>query len=80
MMTLRQLVPSAVGNTHASSVIPFVRSRRAVSLTVTRLLVPLKVRALPNRPWVVQLAPVMAPVCPFPEASVTLVPPPSLKL
>ncbi len=80
MMTLRQAVPSPVGYTHASSVIPVVRLRSAVLPTVTRSLTPLKLRAFPKRPWVVQAAPEMAPVCPLPEASAALVPAPSLKL
>lgn len=57
-----------------------VRSKEAESLTVTKLLVPLKERALPNRPDVLQVAPEIAPLFPRPERSATVVPVPSLKL
>jgi len=72
---------SAVGYTQASRVIPLVRSKEFESFTVTQLLLPpLKLRALPNLPWLVQDAPVIVPVLPCPDASVTIVPLPSSKL
>src|SRR5262249_49121967 len=45
----------------------------------TRALVPLKDRAPPYLPAVVQVAPLMVPLFPEPELSVTVVPLPSLK-
>ena len=47
---------------------------------VTCAFVPLKTSALPNLPAVVHVAPLIVPVLLFPEASVTVVPLPSLKL
>ena len=79
MMTFAPRRRWAVGKTHASSVNAVVRLSSAVEATVTQSLTPSKVRALPKRPWVVQVAPVMVPVCPLPEASAVLVPVPSLK-
>src|SRR5438105_13772772 len=78
MMTLRQPV-NELGLTHASSVIPLVRCSAATSLIVTQLLLPLKSNAppIPVRPCV-QVAPVIVPVLPLPETSVTSVPDPSL--
>ena len=46
----------------------------------TKLLDPLKLNALPFLPPVVQVAPWRVPVMPWPEASVIVVPVPSLKL
>jgi hypothetical protein len=66
-----------VGNTHASSVIPVVRSRDAESFTVTRAFVPLNSNALPNFPALVQVAVPTEPAFPFPDASATVAPPPS---
>src|SRR2546423_13382623 len=74
----RQLV-TLLGFTQPSSVMPLVRCRRALSLTVTQALVPLKDRALPNLPVAAQVALARAPVRPCPEASAALVPAPSLK-
>jgi hypothetical protein len=68
-----------VGKSHASSVIPVVRSSEFESLTVTRALVPLKDKAFPYFPEVVQVAVPIVPVFPLPDASVTIVPKPSLK-
>ena len=79
MMTFRQSAPWAVGKIHASSVSAAVGFSSAVEATVTQSLTPSKVSALPKRPWVVQAAPEMVPVCALPEASAVLVPVPSLK-
>src|SRR5262249_28193298 len=65
---------AAVGLTHASSVIPFVRCRDAESATVTRSPVPLNERAPPYLPRAVRVAPVMVPLLPVPELSSTAVP------
>ena len=45
---------------------------------VIRFDVPLKDRAPPNFPPVLQVAPVIVPVLPLPETSLTVVPLPSL--
>ncbi len=70
--------PNDVGYTHASSVIPVVKSSEAESFTVTSAVDPLKDRACPNLPPA-HVAPLITPVFPLPEASATLVPVPSLK-
>src|SRR6266536_1558726 len=77
IITVRQ--PFAVdGFTHASNVMPVVRSKLAESFTVTQLLAPLKDKALPKRPDVLHVAPVIVPVLLLPDRSVTAVPLPSL--
>src|SRR5688572_10691045 len=76
---VRHALPSAVGRTHASSVIVFVRSRLFASATVTRSLTPSKVSALRNRPAVVQAGPLTVPVLPVPELSNADVPTPASK-
>ena len=67
------------GLTHASSVIPLERCSEAASGTVTSALVPLNCSALPYLPVAAQVAPVIVPVLPFPDASATVVPEPSSK-
>ena len=67
-MTSRQVLVTAVGLTHASSVMPLVRCSDAASATVTFALVPLKLRAFPYLPCVVQVALLMAPMFPLPES------------
>ena len=79
MMTLRHRSRGR-GNTHASSVMPVVRSSDGASATVTQSLTPSKDRALPNFPCVLQVAPEIVPVRPLPEVSATVVPLPALKL
>src|SRR5258705_13114980 len=74
-----QLDSVDVGRTHASSVIPFVRSSDALSFTTTTLLVPLNESACPSCP-VVQVAPLIVPLFPFPEISASTVPEPASKL
>ena len=69
-----------VGYTQASSVMPVVRSSDAESLMVTQSLTPSKERALPKRPWVIRVAPLMVPVLPLPEPSTTVEPLASSKL
>src|SRR3989442_652235 len=77
-MTSRHALVTADGFTHASSVIPLVRRSEGASLIVTRPLVPLKTKALPNLPWVVQVTPLPSvPVLLLPETSATVVPAPS---
>jgi hypothetical protein len=46
---------------------------------VTRALVPLNANPLPYLPEAVHVAPLIVPVFPFPEASATVAPVPSLK-
>ena len=65
------------GLTQASSVIPVVRCSDAASGIVTSALVPLNCNALPNLPDVDQVAFVIVPLLPFPDASATVVPDPS---
>src|SRR5438093_11727549 len=66
------------GCTHASNVMPVVRCKDALSLIVTKAFVPLKTSALPYFPAVVHVALPIVPVLPLPDASVTVVPAPSL--
>src|SRR5690242_20629556 len=58
---------------------PVVRSSVFASLTVTQLVAPSKVAALPYFPAVVQVVPLVVPLLLLPDRSVTLVPVPSLK-
>src|SRR3954464_15973148 len=58
---------------------PVVKSRAWLSGMVTQLLEPLKERALPNRPAVVQVALAIVPFKFLPEESVARVPTPSSK-
>ena len=67
------------GFTHASSVIPVVRSSDAASATVTHALVPLNESAEPNLPDAVHVALEIVPVLPCPDASVTWTPLPVFK-
>ena len=77
MSTVRQLPVIALGLTQASSVIPDVRSSEAESGMLTKRLVP-NDSDLPNFPVVLHVAPLIVPLLPFPEASPTTVPVPSL--
>ena len=70
--------PTEVGRTHASSVMPVVRSSSAWSLMRTLSLVPSNVRPPPLRPAAVHVGPVSVPVWPCPLRSVSVVPLPSL--
>src|SRR5215471_18308419 len=74
--TVRQLVPSALGLTQASSVIPLVRSSEAESGTLTIALVPLKERAPPYLPLVLQVALAIVPLLLLPDRSGRLGPEP----
>src|SRR5690349_9683101 len=79
-MTSRQLLVTTDGLTQASSVMAVVRCSDAASGMSTRALLPLKDRALPNLPAVLQVAPpTSVPVLPLPDRSATVVPVPSLK-
>ena len=73
----RHALETVVGSTQASSVMPELSCSELLPGIVTRLLVPLNESALPNLPAVVQVAPEIVPLLPFPEASVTVVPVPS---
>src|SRR5205809_7593595 len=77
-ITVRQLVRE-VGLTHASSVMEPARCSELASLTVTQLLEPLKDRALPYRPGA-QVAAMIVPLFPVPDASAAVEPVPSSKL
>ena len=77
MTIVWKTVFATVGLTQASSVIPLVRSREFESFTLTRALVPLKKRALPNLPAVDQVAFESVPVLPLPDRSAVVVPLPS---
>src|SRR2546428_12918250 len=75
--------PSIAGSlTHASSVMPVVRSSgvpAAPSMTVTQSLMPLKDNALPTLPGT-RTAPVMVPLRPLGDESIAVAPPASSKL
>ncbi len=66
-----------VGLTHASSVIAPVRCNDALSATVTRELLPLKLSAWPYFPVAAHVVFAVVPVLPLPDASATVVPDPS---
>src|SRR3954467_15872901 len=68
--------PRPVGFTQASSVMAVVRSRDAESLTETKALLPLKLRAFPHLP-VTHVAPFTVPELPLPEMSEIVLPFPS---
>jgi hypothetical protein len=69
----------AEGRTHASTVMPVVRSREAASATVTQSLTPSNDRAPPYLPAAVQAAPETVPALELPEPSAAVVPVVSLK-
>src|SRR3954454_20649153 len=78
--TVDQSDATAAGLTHASSVMPDVRSSELESATVTIPLAPLNDSAAPERPAAVHVAPpVIEPLFPLPEESLTAVPAPSSK-
>jgi hypothetical protein len=79
-MTSRHTFVTLDGFTQASSVIAVVRRSQDVSGMVTSAFVPLKTNPFPNLPAVVHCAALIVPVLLWPEASVTVVPLPSLKL
>ena len=68
-----------VGRTQASSVIAVVRSRAAVSATVTQSLTPSNESAPPFLPAADQVAPEIVPACPRPEMSASVGPLPASK-
>src|SRR5437016_5178162 len=74
-ITARQPLMLA-GLTHASSVMPEVRSREGLSPIVTQLLVPLNESALPAWP-AAHVAFAIVPLFPLPDASATMEPVPS---
>src|SRR6266536_121892 len=68
-----------VGKTHASQLmLPLVLSESGPPRS-TELELPLKASAFPYLPAVVQLAPTMLPLIPFPDPSVATAPMPSLR-
>src|SRR4051812_14211414 len=79
-MTTERQPLKVVGLTHASIVMPVVRSSEFASATVTQSLVPLNESAEPNLPPAFHVAPETVPVLLLPDASVTVVPLPSSKL
>ena len=66
---MRHAPPSAAGLTHASSVMPVVRSSDVWSGTVTQSFVPSKLSAPPKRPAAARVAPLIVPWLPRPDAS-----------
>src|SRR5262245_12851802 len=74
--TVRQELPSALGLTQASSVIPLVRSSELESGTLTIALVPLKLKAPPYLPLVLQVAFAIVPLFELPDRSGRLEPEP----
>src|SRR5258706_1027000 len=76
-MTSRHCELTAVGFTHASSVIAALRRNDVVPGTVTSALDPLNTSAPPSRPAVVHVALLVVPLLPLPDASLADVPLPS---
>src|SRR3974390_186690 len=77
-MTSRHALLTTVGSTHASKVIAVVNCSDAALPIVTTALEPLNVSALPYLPELLQIAPLTVPLFPLPDASLTVVPLPSL--
>ncbi len=73
----RQFVGATSALTHASTVIPVVRSRTAESFTDTRSLAPSKDSAEPYRPLTDHSAPLRVPVPVLPDRSAVVTPTPS---
>ena len=69
----------AAGLTHASTVIPVLRSSEAASATPTELLDPLKVRTLPYLPVAFQAVFDATPLLAYPDEFAVAVPVPSSK-
>src|ERR671934_2896425 len=78
--TVRQIVPSALGSTHASSVIPLGRSSEPGSGTATQSPEPSNESAEFVCPLLVQVAFAIVPTLPVPETSATVEPLPASKL
>src|SRR5919204_1590218 len=74
------VAPSAEGFTHASSVIPLVRSSEFESATVTSVFVPLNESAPSVWPAIDHVPFAIVPLLPVPERSASVVPLPALKL
>src|SRR5215212_5171416 len=74
---VRHPVWLAAGRIHADNVIALPRLRVVELGTRTTLLVPLKLNALPWRPAVLHVAPVIVPTFPLPDPSAVVVPEPS---
>ena len=78
-MIVRHPLWLALGRIQAESVIAELRSSEDESATRTTPFEPLKLSALPNRPWFVQVAPTRVAWFPLPEASAVVAPEPSSK-
>src|SRR3954447_12480286 len=78
--TVRQVLPSEVGRTHASTVIPVVRSRSLASAIETRSLMPSNDSAPPVLPAAFQVAPLIVPGWFLPDTSASVLPLPASKL
>jgi hypothetical protein len=79
-IAVRHVPPVAAGLTHASSVIPVVRSSDAASATVTQSSTPSNDSARPKRPSGTRVAPLTVPWLLRPDASATCAPLVSSKL
>src|SRR5919108_3344029 len=77
--TVRQRLPSALGRTHASSVIALVRSRSSASAIRTESLTPSNDSAPAFFPAADHVGPLSVPVWPLPVTSWSVVPLPALK-
>src|SRR3954471_112127 len=78
--TVRQALPSELGRTHASAVMPVVRSRSLASAIETASLTPSNDSAPPVLPVALQLAPLIVPGWFLPETSASVLPLPASKL
>jgi hypothetical protein len=72
--TVRHGPAAALGFTHASSVMPLLRSSEPESGIVTEALDPSNDSAGPNLPEAFHVVPEVLPLFPVPDASVTAVP------
>src|SRR5512132_2519287 len=79
MTTVRYALPSVLGRTQPSSVMPVVRSSEFASGTLTYAFVPLKESAPPYFPLVDQVAFESVPELPVPDWSVAVGPEPASK-
>src|SRR5712692_2356716 len=77
-MMSRHALSVIEGLTHASSVIPVLRSKDWASGIVTRAELPSNDRALPNFPAAAHVALAIVPTFPLPDASPADAPAPSL--
>src|SRR3954453_1424565 len=78
--TVRHVLPSELGRTHASTVIPVVRSRSLASAIETTSLIPSNDSAPPVLPAAFQVGPLIVPGWFLPDTSASVVPLPASKL